>query len=120
MGLSKKMCDTKKTMCVCINSLKLSGTVILSHDYDVPLESPGAHTFCVLAVLYNYVIFGADTTITLTQEPLLLAPLFVTIDKKYREWQNTKERPPIPHEYVLSAKYIVETSKDPMPLGQFF
>ena len=64
----------------------MKGTVSLAHTYAAALEQPGARMFWALSALHNYTVYGADATNAFAQAPPPVAPLYVTIDRQYREW----------------------------------
>ena len=105
----RKLCGTKKARCVCNGSPRMKGSISLSHTYAAALEQPGARTFWALTALHNYNVYGADATNAFAEAPPPSAPLYVTIDRQYREWwENVKGRPPIPKGYVLPVQHALQ------------
>ena len=95
---------TKKARCVCNGSPKMSGTVTLGETYAASLDQTAARIFWASAAIRNFVVIGADASNAFAEAPPPQAPLYVTIDKPYREWWKSKNRPPIPEGYVLRVK----------------
>ena len=84
-----KLCGTTKTRCVCNISPQMKGTVSLAYTYAAAPEQPGARMFWALSALHNYTVYRADATNAFAKTPPPIAPLYVTIDKKYRKlWEN--------------------------------
>jgi hypothetical protein len=93
----------KKARCVCNGSPKM-GTVTLGETYAASLDQTAARIFWAAAALKNMVVIGADASNAFAEAPPPVAPLYVTIDKLFREWWTKKGRPPIPKDYVLRVK----------------
>ena len=54
-------------------------------------------------------MYGADATNAFAEAPPPVAPLYVTIDKAYRDWwERIKDRPLIPYEYVLPVQHALQ------------
>ena len=105
----RKLCGTKKARCVCNGSPRMKGSVSLSHTYAAALEQPGARTFWALTALHNYNVYGADATNAFAEAPPPSTPLYVTIDRQYRDWwEKVKGRPPIPKGYVLPVQHALQ------------
>ena len=94
----------KKARCVCNGSPKMGGTVTLGETYAASLDQTAARIFWAVSALKNMTVIGADASNAFAEAPPPVAPLFVTIDKPFREWWKSKGRPPIPPDYVLKVK----------------
>ena len=64
----------------------MKGTVSLTHIYAYALEQPGARLLWAVTALQKYTVYGANTTNVFAEVPPLVAPLYATIDKAYRDW----------------------------------
>ena len=95
---------TKKSRCVCNSSPKMSGTVTMGETYAAALEQCASRIFWAVAALWNLIVIGADASNAFAEAPPPIAPLYVTIDKPYREWWQSKGNPPITKDYVLQVK----------------
>ncbi len=93
----------KKARCVCNGSPSM-GTVTLGETYAASLDQSGSRIFWAVAALKNMIVIGADASNAFAEAPAPKAPLFVTIDKPFREWWISKGRNPIPEGYVLRVK----------------
>ena len=94
---------TKKARCVCNGSPSM-GTVTLGETYAASLEQSAGRIFWAVSALNNYIVIGADASNAFAEAPPPLAPLYVTIDKPYREWWEQKGNGKIPADYVLKVK----------------
>ena len=93
----------KKARCVCNGSPKMGGTVTLGETYATSLDQTAARIFWAVSALKNMTVIGADASNAFAEAPPPIAPLFVTIDKTYREWWKAKGRPPIPADCLLKV-----------------
>ena len=91
---------TKKARCVCNGSPQM-GTVTLGETFAAALDQVGARIFWAVVALYNFIVFGADVSNAFAEAPPPVAPLYVTIDKPFREWWAKIGRGTIPDNYVL-------------------
>ena len=94
----------KKARCVCNGSPSKKGTVTFGHTYAASLDQNGSRIFWATAALRNLKVYGADVSNAFAEAPPPVAPLCVHIDHQYREWWNSKGRPPIPKGYVLPVR----------------
>ena len=85
-----KVDGTKKARCVCNGSPKRKGTVTLDETYAGSLEHTGSRIFWALTAMKNYVAVGADVSNAFAEAGAPKAPLYVYIDKQYREWYKEK------------------------------
>ena len=94
---------TKKARCVCNGSPKMRGSVTLAETYAGALEQSAARIFWAASAINNFITIGADASNAFAEAPAPKAPLFVKIDKPYREWYQKRypNEPPIPDDYVL-------------------
>lgn len=95
---------TKKARCVCNGAPSKKGSVTLGATYAASLEQTGARIFWAAAALSNFRVYGADVSNAFAEAPPPKAPLFVTIDTQYHEWNAAKGRPPIPKDHVLPVQ----------------
>jgi deoxyuridine 5'-triphosphate nucleotidohydrolase len=91
----------KKARCVCNGSPKQKGTITLGETYAASLDQSGSRVFWAAAALKNMIVIGADASNAFAEAPPPKAPLYVTIDKPFREWWASKGRDPIPPGHVL-------------------
>ena len=91
----------KKARCVCNGSPSKKGSVTLGHTYAASLDQNGSRIFWATAALRNLRVYGADVSNAFAEAPPPAAPLFVHVDKQFRDWWTSKGRPPIPKGYVL-------------------
>ena len=97
---------TKKARAVCNGSKKQQGTVTLAQTYASALDQTGARVFWAAAALYNFIIIGADATNAFAEAPPPVAPLYVRINKSYKQWYKERfpDKPTPPDDSVLRVK----------------
>ena len=77
---------TRKARYVCNGSPVQKGTITLSNTYTASLEQVDSHIFLVLAALDNLKVYGIDAINTFAKASPLVVPLYITINKAYRNW----------------------------------
>jgi len=88
--------NRRKARCVCNGAPGRRGSVTLTETYAGALEQTGARIFWAISALHNNIVVAADASNAFAEAPPPKAPLYVHIDKQYREWWESKGRPPIP------------------------
>ena len=101
---------TRKARCVCNGAPNMAGSVTLAQTYAAALDQTGARLFWAKAALDNFIILGADASNAFAEAPAPVAPLYVRVDKQYREWYRKKypNEPPIPTNAVLRVKKALQ------------
>ena len=94
----------KKARCVCNGFARMHGTVTLGETYAASLDQTGSRIFWAVTALTNMIVIGADVSNAFADAPPPIAPLYVTIDKPFREWWASKGRPKIPDDYVMRVQ----------------
>ena len=94
---------TRKARCVCNGSPRQRGSVTLANTYAGSLEQTGARIFWAATAINNFITIGADASNAFAEAPAPKAPLYVTIDKPYREWYKDRfpDKPEPPPGAVL-------------------
>ena len=98
---------TKKARCVC-NGAPCKGTVILGHIYAGSLDQTGAQIFWAAAAMRILKVYGADISNAFAEAPPLVAPLYIRVDKQYRDWYREKGYGEIPEGHVLRVKRALQ------------
>ena len=100
----------KKARCVADGSPRQSGAITLAQTYAACLEQPSARIFWGTAALKNLQVYGCDCSNAFAEAPAPKAPLYLRIDKQYREWwENHKHREPLPHEALyVKVKHAIQ------------
>ena len=80
---------TKKAPCVC-NGAPSRGTVTLGPTYAGSLDQTGARIFWATAAMLDLRVYGADVSNAFAEATPPVAPLYITVDKQYREWYKAK------------------------------
>jgi dUTPase len=101
---------TKKARCVCNGSPNQRGTVTMAETYASALDQTGARIFWAAAALYNFVIIGADASNAFAEAPAPKAPLYIRIDKTYKEWyqERNPDAPALADDSVLRVKRALQ------------
>ena len=97
---------TKKARCTCNGSPKQKGSVTLAETFAKSLDHTSSSIFWAATALNNYITIGADASNAFAEAPPPKAPLYIRIDRQYRNWYKKKypDKPDIPHGYVLPVK----------------
>ena len=95
--------QTKKTRCVCNGSSRMTGSVTLAETYAGSLDQSASKVFWAASAINNSIVIGADAANAFAEAGAPKAPLFVTIDKQYREWYKDRfpDEPDIADKAVL-------------------
>ena len=91
-----KVDGTKKARCVCNGCARMKGSVTLGYTYAGSLEQTGARIFWATTALRNYIAVGADVSNAFAEAPAPKAPLYVYMDRQFREWYQKKYKRNIP------------------------
>lgn len=94
---------TKKARCVCNGSPRMQGSITLANTYTGSLEQICSRIFWATSAIHNHIVIGADASNAFAEAPAPKAPLYVTIDKPYREWYKCK----YPHEEQPSTNNVL-------------
>ena len=99
---------TKKSRCVCNGSPRNKGSVTWGHTYAKALDQVGHRIFWAAAASKNFIVRGCDASNAFAEAPPPKHPLFVRIDKPFRDWWASKKRPPIPDNFVLPVRKALQ------------
>ena len=99
---------THKARCVCNGRPQNPGTVTWGETYAKALDQVGNRIFWSVVALRNYIVRGSDASNAFAEADPPKAPLYVTIDKPFREWWASKGRPPIPPDAVMLVKKALQ------------
>ena len=77
---------TKKARCVADGSPRQQGSITLANTYAACLEQPGSCLFWGITALKNLLAFGCDCSNAFAEAPAPKAPLYLKIDRSYRQW----------------------------------
>jgi hypothetical protein len=95
------MCGTRKARMVCGGSPR-QGTITLGHTFANSLDAPSERLFWAIVAKKGLTAYGADCSNAFAKAPPPAAPLFMRIDKAYRDWwDNHLGRPLIPPEHTV-------------------
>ena len=104
----KKEDGRYKARLVCNGAPSKKGSVTLGQTYAAALEQSGNRIFWAAAAAKNMVVYGADASNAFAEAPPPKAPLYVRIDKPFREWWKAKGRPDLPPNYVLPVQKALQ------------
>ena len=63
----------------------MRGSVTLAETYTSSLDQVASKVFWTAAAINNYIVVGADAANAFSEAGAPKAPLYVTIDKQFRE-----------------------------------
>ena len=100
-----KICSTKQARRVCNGSPRMKGTVTMGKTYAASLNHVPSRIFWALTAIHNNIMIGADASNAFAEASPQKAPLYVYIDKKFREWWKEKGYSPLhPSQKIIRVK----------------
>ena len=81
----------------------MTRSVTLVETYAGSLDQSASKVFWAASAINNSVVIGTDAVNTFAEAGAPKVPLFVTIDKQYREWYNTR----FPNEPNIADKTVL-------------
>ena len=66
------------------------GTVTLAVQYAGSLDQVASKVFWAAVAINNFIVIGADAANTSAEAGAPKAPIFVTVDKPFREWYKSR------------------------------
>ena len=87
---------TLKARGVCNGSKSNTGLVTIGKTYAGGLDHTGARLLGATAALKDLKVYGADVSNAFAEAPPPKDPLYMSIDKPFCEWWQTRGREPIP------------------------
>ena len=77
--------------------------------YASSLEQTGSRIFWATSAIANHIVIGADASNAFAEAPPPKAPLYVYLDKQFREWWQHKNYPPLhPTHNVMRVKKALQ------------
>jgi len=98
----------KKARCCCKGNPDRQGSITLSYTYAACVEQPAQRVYWGIVALEGLIAVGADASNAFAEAPPPKAPLYVLIDKPYRDWYRNKGMGKIPKGYVLRVKHTIQ------------
>jgi len=98
---------TKKARCCCNGNPGRRGSITLAHTYAACVEQPAQRVYWGLVAIRNFIAIGADASNAFAEAPPPKAPLYVLVDKPYREWYKNKNGIDLPKGYVLRVHHAI-------------
>ena len=99
---------TKKARCCCNGNPGRQGSITLAHTYAACVEQPAQRVYWGLVAIKNYIAIGADASNAFAEAPPPKAPLYVLVDRPYREWYKQKTGKYVPKGYVLRVHHAIQ------------
>ena len=99
---------TLKARGVCNGSKSNTGLVTIGNTYAGSLDHTSARLFWATAALKNLKVYGADVSNAFAEAPPPNDPLYMSIDKPFCEWWETRGREPIPKGYLLPVHKAIQ------------
>ena len=103
-----KSTGVKKARCCCNGNPGRQGSITLSHTYAACVEQPAQRVYWGIVALEGLIAVGADASNAFAEAPPPIAPLYVLIDKPYRDWYRSKGKGEIPKGHVLRVKHAIQ------------
>ena len=98
-----------KARCVCNGAKNRRGCVTMAETYASSLEQTGSRIFWAASAINNHIVIGADASNAFAEAPAPKAPLYVYIDKPFREWWDSKGYLPLhPSQRVVRVKKALQ------------
>jgi len=111
----------KKARCCCNGNPGRQGSITLSHTYAAcVLEQPAQRIYWGIVALEELIAVGADASNAFAEAPPPKAPLYVLIDKPYRDWYRSKGRGEIQKGSVLRVKHAIQGHPEAPRLWSIF
>jgi len=99
---------TKKARCCCNGNPGRKGSITLAHTYAACVEQPAQRVYWGLVSIKNFIAIGADASNAFAEAPPPKAPLYVLVDKPYREWYKQTTGKNIPKGHVLIVHHAIQ------------
>lgn len=99
---------TKKARCVCNGKPSNKNTVIFGHTFAKMLDHVGSRIFWASVAAKNFIVRGADASNAFAEAPPPKIPLYVRVDKPYREWYKNKYGETLGENMVLRVKKALQ------------
>ena len=100
-AVGENMPSRKKSRCVCNGKPSNKNTVIFGHTFTKMLDHMSSRLFWAIVASLNYIVRGADASNAFAEAAPPKIPLYVRVDKPYREWYKARYNKDIPDGYVL-------------------
>ena len=81
----------------------MTSTVILAETYAGSLDQVASKVFWAAVVINNFIVIEVDTANAFAEAGAHKAPLFVAIDKPFREWYKSRH----PNEPDIHEKAVL-------------
>jgi len=111
---------TKKARCCCNGNPGRKGSITLAHTYAACVEQPAQRIYWGLVALKNYIAIGADASNAFAEAPPPKAPLYVMVDRPYREWHKQKTGEDLPKGCVLRVNHAIQGHPEAPRLWSIF
>ena len=115
-----KATGVKKARCCCNGNPGRQGSITLAHTYAACVEQPAQRVYWGIVAIEGLIAVGADASNAFAEAPPPKAPLYVLIDKPYRDWYRSKGRGEIPKGYVLRVKHAIQGHPEAPRLWSMF
>ena len=100
---------TKKVRCCCNGNLGRKGSITLAHTYAACVEQPAQRVY-----------WGLVASNAFAEAPPPKAPLYVLVDRPYREWYKAKTGKYVPKGYVLRLHHAIQGHPEAPRLWSMF
>ena len=115
-----KINGTKKSRCCCNGNPGRKGSITLAQTYAACVEQPAQRIYWAIVATEGYIAIGADASNAFAEAPPPKAPLYVMVDRPFREWWKEKKGENIPKGYVLRVKHAIQGHPEAPRLWSIF
>ena len=100
----------------------MKGTVTVANTYAACVEQPAARIFYSIAAQNNLRVYGADCSNAFAEAPPPTEPLYMKIDKQFRDWWTThKHRDKLPEkDLFVKVQHAIQGHPEAPRLWQIF
>ena len=99
---------TKKSRCCCNGNPGRKGSITLALTYAACVEQPAQRIYWAIVATEGYIAIGADASNAFAEAPPPKAPLYVMVDRPYREWWKETKGEDIPKGSVLRVQHAIQ------------
>ena len=99
---------TKKSRCCCNGNPGKKGSITLAQTYAACVEQPAQRIYWAIVAVMGYIAIGADASNAFAEAPPPVAPLYVMVDRPYRDWWKERKGESIPKGAVLRVKHAIQ------------
>ena len=93
--------NRRKARCTCDGSTRGGAVRVFDHTYANSIDQTSSRIFYALAAAEGLLCFGSDVSNAFGEAPPPKQGFFIRPDRAFRDWWESKGRPPIPEGWVV-------------------